>query len=106
MHPDGLSVCDWMSVTALVLPGAYDDDLQWPTEGSLTVEVLNQQGDCGHFSKEIDFVRLPRKWKQRAHYAQRYDHSDRWGILQFISYQNLLEEVDGHCYVVDGTIYL
>ena len=61
------------------------------------MEILNLLGDFGYFSKKIDFARFPRKWKQRAHYDQRYDHSDGWGILQFISYQNLLEEVDGHC---------
>ena len=104
--PDGLKFGGEMSVTVLILPGDNDDELSWPIDGSLKVEILNQLGDFGHFSKKIDFARFPRKWKQRAHYDRRHDHSDGWGILQFISHHNLLEEIDGHRYVVDGTIYL
>ena len=71
-----------MSVTALILPGDHNDELIWPMADSLIVEILNLLRDFGYFSKKIDFARFPRKWKQRAHYDQRYDHSDGWGILQ------------------------
>ena len=104
--PNGLKVEGWMSVTAIILPGDHDDELSWPNAGSLKVEILNQLGDFGHFSREIDFVRFPRKWKQRAHHDRRDDDCDGWGILKFISHHDLLVEVDGHRYVVDGVIYL
>ena len=61
IYPDGLKWRGWMSVTAIILPGDHDEELSWPFDGSLKVEILNQQGDYGHFSKEIDFARFPRK---------------------------------------------
>ena len=107
VHPDGLSVCDWMSVTVLVLPGAYDNNLQWPIKGSLTVEVLNQQGDYGHFNKEIYFGSFPRKWKERAQYDSR-GSEDGWGILRFMGQDDLFDDDDDdvYRYVFDGAIYL
>ena len=106
MFPDGLKWDGWMSVTAIIVPGVYDNELSWPFDGSLQVEVLNQLGDYGHCSKEMDFVRFPRKWKERAWYDRSEEKSTGWGILRFINHHNLLEEVDGHRYVVDGAIYV
>ena len=70
------------------------------------MEILNQLGDYGHFSKEIEFEKFPRKWKRKAQNDPRDDDSDGWGILKFIDHHSLLHEVDGHRYVADGTIYL
>ena len=106
IFPDGLKWGGWMSVTAIILPGVHDDELSWPFDGSLQVEVLNQLGDYGHCSKEMDFVRFPRKWKERPWFDRKEEKSTGWGILRFINHHNLLEEVDGHRYVVDGTIYV
>ena len=107
VYPDGLSVYDWMSITVLVLPGTYDDNLPWPMEGSLTVEVLNQQGDYGHFSKEIYLESFPRKWKERAMHDRRDNNADGWGILRFMRQDTLFDDDDDvYRYVFDGTIYL
>ena len=106
IFPDGLKWGGWMSVTAIILPGVHDERLSWPFDGSLQVEVLNQLGDYGHCSKEMDFVRFPRKWKERAMHDRTEDKSSGWGILKFINHHNLLEEVNGHRYVVDGAIYV
>ena len=105
IYPDGLKWGGWMSVTAIILPGDHDEELSWPFDGSLEVEILNQLGDCGHFSQEIDFARFPRKWKNRP-WSDRRPDGCGWGILKFINHHNLLEEVDGHRYVVGDAIYL
>ena len=106
VFPDGLFVDDWMSVTIVVLPGAHDNALQWPMEGSLNVEVLNQQGDYGHFSKEINFAPFPMKWKERAQYDRRADNVDGWGILRFMKQDRLFDDDGCYCYVFEDDVYL
>ena len=104
--PSGLSSTrGWMSVTVVILPGDHDRTLQWDMQGSLKVEVLNQSGDNDHYSKEIDFERFPRKYRERAQCDPRDSGAAGWGILRFISHRDLFEGCDGHRYVVDGAIY-
>ena len=105
VFPNGLSTRGWMSVTVIVLPGDHDRTLQWVMQGSLKVEVLNQLGDYGHCSKEIDFETFPKKYRERAQCDPRGSGANGWGILSFISHHDLFEECDGHRYVVDGAIY-
>ena len=38
--------------------GEYDDELEWPFEGSITVDLLNQQEDKGHHSRKLIFNRF------------------------------------------------
>ena len=38
--------------------GGYDDELEWPFEGSITVDLLNQQEDKGHHSRKLIFNRF------------------------------------------------
>ena len=92
-------------MTVVILPGDHDRTLQWDMQGSLKVEVLNQSGDNDHYSKEIDFERFPRKYRERAQCDPRDSGAAGWGILRFISHRDLFEGCDGHRYVVDGAIY-
>ena len=32
------------------MPGEYDDTLEWPFQGEVTVELLNQLEDTGHYN--------------------------------------------------------
>ena len=51
-----------VSVYAHLMRGEYDDELEWPFEGSITVDLLNQKEDKGHCSETF--------------YLKRYSNSD------------------------------
>ena len=95
-----------MSVTILVLPGKYDDELDWPMEGSLNVEILNQLGDHSHFRKTYEFERLPRKYRKRAKHDPKKNGESGWGIARFIDHSNLFDDSEDSCYVVNDTMYV
>ena len=42
-----------MSVSLLFLKGPYDQSLQWPFLGEVTLTILNQMGDYNHFNLSI-----------------------------------------------------
>ena len=45
-----------LSVFLYLVRGEYDDELEWPFRGSITVQVLNQRSDRGHHQKVIKFT--------------------------------------------------
>ena len=94
-----------MSVTFLILCGDDDDDLEWPFEGSVAVEILNQLGDCNHYRRVVEFEKFPMKNKRKPNQDPRDTGSKGWGIWKFISQDRLFTKGDDHHYVVDGTIY-
>ena len=50
-----------------LLPGEYDDILEWPFQGEVTVELLNQKEDKGHDSTKIIFNEdTPDEYKNRV----------------------------------------
>ena len=46
-----------VSVFAYLMRGEHDDQLQWPFEGDLIIELLNWRVDKGHKSHTVDFKR-------------------------------------------------
>ncbi len=42
-----------VSVSARILTGEYDSQLQWPFQGTITYELLNQMSDDGHYKRMI-----------------------------------------------------
>ena len=50
-----------------LLPGEYDDTLEWPFQGEVTVELLNQKEDKNHVNKIIYFNKdTPEQYKKRV----------------------------------------
>ena len=43
-----------LGIFICMMPGEYDQRLQWPFEGNITVELLNQMKDEGHLSFSAD----------------------------------------------------
>ncbi len=68
-----------LSVFACIVEGKYDDDLNWPFVGTVTVELLNQLKDKGHYSKVIDFISQDNLTP----------HSLCWGFEQFYPIMSL-----------------
>ena len=38
------------------MQGDFDDDLQWPFQGAITIHLLNQLGDSNHHTRAINFT--------------------------------------------------
>ena len=59
MYPNGLGrgKGTHVSVYAYLMRGEHDDELEWPFEGSTTVELINQREDKGHYSKTFNLNR-------------------------------------------------
>ena len=62
-HPQGYKMClevastndqENLSVYVHVLQGEYDDELIWPFEGRVSVELVNWKEDEGHYEENFD----------------------------------------------------
>ena len=45
-----------ISVFLYLVRGEYDNDLDWPFQGSVTIHLINQRGDRQHYQKVIRFT--------------------------------------------------
>ena len=45
----------WVSCSIDLMPGEYDDTLEWPFRGKVTVEILNQLGDYNHLQHTVRY---------------------------------------------------
>ena len=58
---------EYLSCYLSLLPGEYDDTLEWPFQGEVTVELLNQKEDKDHRERIIPFNEDTRdKYKNRV----------------------------------------
>ena len=106
--PDGLELAQGthVSIQFSLMPGKYDGQLEWPFNGSVNVEILNQLGDYNHCTKTIYFERFPVEFAERQwNYPQEGEVPDGWGILRFIS-KNQLGKEGNRQYLSDDTLYI
>ena len=51
-----------LNTSLYLMKGPHDDELEqsghWPLRGTFTIELLNQQIDSNHFSKEMIFCEV------------------------------------------------
>ena len=79
-----------MKTSLVQLKGEYDDQLHWPVEVKVRLELLNQAGDCHHVVKTEN-------WKVNA--------SSTYVIIFLImSYRELEKKGDGISYVMDDCL--
>ena len=85
--PNGLSQAKghFVSVQMQIMTGDNDDNLEWPCNTELNVEILNPHHNRNHCKKTMDFtsfpehcVRQPNAW-----------YNDPWGILRFLNHNQL-----------------
>ena len=93
----------FLSILFSVLPGSYDDDLNWPFEGELEVCVYNQKKNADHFVKNVDFYPFPENRFCRQYY---HDDGKGWGILRFMKRDKLQITTNECQYLLDGTMTL
>ena len=96
---DKLLRTDYLSCHLALLPGEYDDTLEWPFQGDVTVELLNQKENRDHKKKIIYFNKdTPDKYKNRV--VPPKVNGEWWGDKYFITETHL------HPYLGDNdTLY-
>ena len=67
-----------VAVYAKILKGSFDDDLNWPFLGSVTVELLNQRFDRNHFCETLHLDE-----------ACNIRPGNAWGFSKFASHSSL-----------------
>ena len=88
-----------ISCYTCLMPGDYDDTLEWPFKGEVTIELLNQLEDKNHHKCTTNPVlSVPRV--AGKHYG------DGWGKPKFIEHANLRLSVRNNCqYLKDDSLY-
>ena len=89
-----------MSCYIVLVPGEYDDELEWPFQGEVTVELLNQRKDRHHKKLIIKYDHsTPKDCKKRVTKTM----SQSWGEDQFIALSD--PEFKGLAYGFLGSRY-
>ena len=82
------SLFDYLSCHLAFLPGEYDNTLEWPFQGEVTVELLNQKEDKDHMKKIILFNEdTPDEISNRV--VPPKTHGGWWGDKCFIRERHL-----------------
>ena len=75
-----------MSCYTVLVPGEYDDELGWPFQGEVTVELLNQYKDEDHKKLIIKYdYSTPKDCKERV---TKFTVSQEWGEDQFFAHSD------------------
>ena len=95
-----------MSVYVRLMKSLTDDEIHWPFRGEVTIEILNQLQDSGHFTKIVVF-----DWKQSDVRTSEVTNPDAcrqgWGYHDFIPH-NLLDynSTTSTHYLKDDTLFI
>ena len=90
---DGNGKGTHVSCYICLMSGEYDDTLEWPFRGEVTIELLNQLADSSHFKANISFNNV-------------VDDTQELGILCFISHSKLNENSSTKCqFLKDDILY-
>ena len=86
-----------------LVPGEYDNTLEWPFQGGVTVEILNQLEDRNHHKQVIHFNdKTPDDCKDKIKKAD----TNGWGLAQFIPHTDLgLNFLANTQYLMNDTLY-
>ena len=84
--------------------GEYDDLLEWPFQGEVTIELLNQLEDKNHKKCTVIFDEsTPSQFKERASEGR---STSGWGNRKFISHEELKYKPVTNCqYLKDDSLY-
>ena len=97
------SKCPHVSCYINLMPGEYDDILDWPFQGVVIVELLNQVEDENHYKRVIFFNdNTPDKTKNKM----KKENTNGWGQPQFIPHTDLgLNSSTNTQYLMNDTLY-
>ena len=75
-----------ISVFISLLYGEFDNKLEWPFRGTISIQLLDQEGTDNHFRRVLSFSNAPEEF---THRVAEDDCSGGWGYTQFISHTDL-----------------
>ena len=78
-----------LSVGGIVMRGEYDNELEWPFEGDIRVELLNWKEDKNHHSDTIDFNKHTDPDEKHSSRVTDRETATGLGLPQFISHTDL-----------------
>ena len=93
-----------VSCGVCLMSGEYDNILEWPFQGEITIELLNQLEDGNHHKLVVCFNEsTPQECKNKV-VGKRYGKG--WVYLQYISHSQLGYNSSLNCqYLKDNTLY-
>ena len=72
-----------LSVLVCLMRGEFDDQLNWPFRGKITVKLVNQEEDSDHVVKTVDFTSsVPQEYCCKRVMAEGSGRG--WGYGQFL----------------------
>ena len=86
----GSGKATYVSVYCCLNRGKYDDHLKWPFRGDITIQLLNQSRDEGHWEKTVNFD--DRVGDEYAGRVVGKERSGGWGNHLFIGHTELNTE--------------
>ena len=105
-HKEGLGT--HLSVFSAILPGEFDDVLQWPFCGEITIFLLNQLQNQNHVSYTVQFTtRDSMKYRQRPDPNVVVDPglAQSWGTMTMVDHHSLQVQPPLGCqYLVDDCL--
>ena len=82
-----------VSVFLYLMPGIFDDDLEWPFQGNVTIELVNRLNPMSNLVREIRFSRT-----SDPEIVGKVTSRDRaaigWGLTKFIAHSELVYNAD------------
>ena len=75
-----------VSVSVHLMRGEHDDQLKWPFQGDVTIQLLNQRRDEEHLKSTIVFGETAVKYGAAARVTSGERNTKKCGSFQFISH--------------------
>ena len=63
---EGLGEGTHLSVFVFIMPGEYDDSLEWPLDHIVTIQLLNWSADFRHIEKTVNYHRASDSYRKRV----------------------------------------
>ena len=99
---DGSGIGTHLSLCVHLLKGEYDDQLQWPFNANITVQLLNWSGDNGHEEDTIPHHTAPLENRTRVTEGDRAPNA--FGPIKFISHSVLESVTSDVQFITDNKI--
>ena len=98
---DGKAEGTHVSVFVYLLQGEFDNQLEWPFRGAISIKLLDQEDTGQHYVKTVTFDDAPEAYNHRI---TKGDYDSGWGLSRFISHTELARflKYDSLCFEVSS----
>uniref|UniRef100_A0A1X7T2J2 RING-type E3 ubiquitin transferase n=1 Tax=Amphimedon queenslandica TaxID=400682 RepID=A0A1X7T2J2_AMPQE len=106
VYPYGTHTGEGTHVSCFIylMAGEYDDILEWPFQGEVTIELLNQLEDKNHWKRTFSYDEsVPTESKKRVFKGE---NPQGWGRGHFIPFSKIVYDATKKCqYLKDDSLY-